>query len=338
MTVGQFRPLATPWQVTLSETFGFEIIGVNESSCLQPEDEPMFQAMRQAINRLLFSGEMLQVAWEGRTEDVRALLDRGVDVNTTSNKGYTARLPELEPRTYTALMWAAKRGRANTVRLLLERGADPNFADEDDCSCLMWGVNSGDIEAVLALLEGGAGVNLTDKHGYTALMWEAKKIELEVAEDDAGYSDEDEREDAKREPGAATGVPRPPTEDTLGMVRLLLEHNADIENRASDGMTALMVAAARGRVATVRALLDAGADIHARDRKSRTPLMWAAMMPDTESGFAVERFPPEEDRAEILRELLNRGADPNARDSHGKAAGDWAQERGRQTLVRVLRR
>ena len=58
---------------------------------------------------------LMEAAFFGFTENARALLDRGADVNATSERG-------------TALIWAAGSDRATPalIRLLLDRGADPN--------------------------------------------------------------------------------------------------------------------------------------------------------------------------------------------------------------------
>jgi ankyrin repeat protein len=58
---------------------------------------------------------LMEAAFFGFTANARALLDRGADVNATSDRG-------------TALIWAAGSDRATPemIRLLLDRGADPN--------------------------------------------------------------------------------------------------------------------------------------------------------------------------------------------------------------------
>jgi ankyrin repeat protein len=58
------------------------------------------------------------------------------------------------------------------------------------------------------------------------------------------------------------GVPQPSDDPdvVLALVRLLLEHGADVEGTRGDGMTALHAAAWRGLGRVVQELLDAGAD------------------------------------------------------------------------------
>jgi hypothetical protein len=55
----------------------------------------------------------------GAIEDVRALLDSGVDVNVQDVSGATA------------LLYAVNYGRLDCVKLLLEKGANPKLSDQD---------------------------------------------------------------------------------------------------------------------------------------------------------------------------------------------------------------
>lgn len=58
------------------------------------------------------------------------------------------------------------------------------------------------------------------------------------------------------------GIPQPSDDEAvvLALVRLLVDHGADVSARRKDGMTALHGAAWRGHAAVAQALLDAGAD------------------------------------------------------------------------------
>jgi len=74
---------------------------------------------------------LLDAAWNGRTETVSALLDRGVNVNAQ------------DPGLRTALMAAAGNGHAETVQALLARGADVHAGDEYGGTALMNAVVNG---------------------------------------------------------------------------------------------------------------------------------------------------------------------------------------------------
>lgn len=62
----------------------------------------------------------------------------------------------------------------------------------------------------------------------------------------------------------------------VGVARLLLDRNANIETVDQDQMTALMLTASSGNVDFAKLLLDRNANIEAADRNQWTSLMWAA--------------------------------------------------------------
>jgi hypothetical protein len=68
-------------------------------------------------------------------------------------------------------------------------------------------------------------------------------------------------------------------------MRVLLDHGADVNQKASRKLTALMMAAASERTdsAGLRLLLEHGAEIDARDDQGRTALDWALLKGDTEA-------------------------------------------------------
>lgn len=89
--------------------------------------------------------EFFAAARKGDAAAVKALLDKGVDVNTKFR--YDA----------TALSYAADRGHLEVVKLLLERKAGVNVKDTFyGATPLIWAAQKGHAEVVRALLEHGA--------------------------------------------------------------------------------------------------------------------------------------------------------------------------------------
>ena len=78
----------------------------------------------------------------------------------------------------------------------------------------------------------------------------------------------------------------------LAMVRLLLEHGADVEGASPDGKTALMMAAMFNRTEIVEYLIGQGADPHARAGNGATPLEAAAMMGAADTQALLSRLVP----------------------------------------------
>ncbi|HVF54891.1 MAG TPA: ankyrin repeat domain-containing protein [Pyrinomonadaceae bacterium] len=98
------------------------------------------QDAKQALNDQLF-----EAARKGDAVAVKALLDKGADVNAKFRYGATA------------LSYAADKGHVEVVRLLLERGADVNVKDTFyHSSPIQWAAFKGHAPIVQALLEKGA--------------------------------------------------------------------------------------------------------------------------------------------------------------------------------------
>ena len=115
----------------------------------------------------------------------------------------------------TALLLAAFDGHLQVVNLLIQRGANVNHRDAVGRTALMYASTGPSPEVVRQLLSAGADPNLADNsEGFTALMFAA-------------------------------------AEGQLGVVEVLLEHNADISLRDVDGDTALGFATQNGHRAIV---------------------------------------------------------------------------------------
>jgi len=107
----------------------------------------------------------------------------------------------------------------------------------------------------------------------------------------------------------------------VDVVRLLLDHRADIETRDNTCWTPLSWAAERGNVDVVRLLLDRGADIKTRDNQyGQSPLCWAA-----ECG-----------EVDVVWLLLDHGADIETCGNTGRTPLSWAETPGTAIGLRGL--
>jgi ankyrin repeat protein len=120
------------------------------------------------------------------------------------------------------------------------QGIDVNLADQDGRTPLMLAIQDGDLPTVQALLSHGANVNATDNDGWTPLMSAAEYGHLPIIQ------------------------------------VLLSAPGIDIDAKQSDGTTALIFAAFRGKDDVAKALIHKGANVNATDNDGWTPLMSAA--------------------------------------------------------------
>src|SRR3712207_4347253 len=94
------------------------------------------QDPKQALNEQLY-----EAVRKGDAAEVKALLDKGADVNAKFRYGATA------------LFKAAERGHTEIVKLLIERGADVNVKDTFYGSTAMgWALQKGHTPVVVAIL------------------------------------------------------------------------------------------------------------------------------------------------------------------------------------------
>jgi ankyrin repeat protein len=99
------------------------------------------QDAKQQLNEQLY-----EAARKGDAAQVKALLDKGADVNAKFRYGATA------------LFKAAERGNTDVVKLLIERGADVKVQDTFyKATAMTWALDKGHVEVVRALLEKGGG-------------------------------------------------------------------------------------------------------------------------------------------------------------------------------------
>lgn len=115
-------------------------------------------------------GDFVYAASEGQEDFVIGQLDKGTDINTQEELGFTA------------LIAAASNGHSHLVSHLLDRGADPDIKTDLGYTALMFAALDGYSETVKLLLGAGAKINLKNKEGATALMLAASNGHYESVE------------------------------------------------------------------------------------------------------------------------------------------------------------
>ena len=157
------------------------------------------------------------------------------------------------------LTLAAEKGDTDQVLALLDQGADVD-ASRSYRTALMWAALYGHADTVRALLKRGAKIN-----PHIVYDWDSFHMAV------------------------LGGNPQ--------IVDLFLKQGADVNTKDPEHeITALIYAAESGYLEVVRLLLDHGAEIHARDWASRTALICAGGYPEIEALLkqrGAEEAPPE---------------------------------------------
>ncbi|KAN0138107.1 Ankyrin repeat-containing domain protein [Lactarius tabidus] len=249
-------------------------------------------------------------AAEGHLDMCQVLLERNADVRVHDNSGDTP------------LHLAASSHHLEIARILLKYNADVNSQNEDGSTPLDIASSRGNLDVLRLFLAHNADAVVDDNRGSTLLHLVSIRSHLELARSlnelkaDINASDDEGSTLVQR-------VSQDVREGYLEIMRLLLDHGANLNALDKSGNTALHFAASEGHLEVVRMLLELKAGANSLDSKGLTPLQRA-------SRSMRERY------RDILRLLLDYGANVNAHDKSGNTALHFAASKGHLEVARVL--
>jgi ankyrin repeat protein len=245
---------------------------------------------------------LMQESRRGHLDNVKKLLDKGVDVNDKDKYGTTS------------LSLAAKNGHEEIVELLLRKGADVNVKNNAGHTSLQMSARQGHTEIITLLLKNGALLHRHEKYGCVALGMAADSGQIKVLIKLLPVNNNQFARGELMRMSALHGHSR--------TVEFFLKIGVDINDKSKmGGRTALMMAAREGHLETVKLLIKNGAAVNATSEKNRTALMLVAMR----------------GHIEVVKYLLVQGADVSIKDNwNGSTALSYAMKNGHTSLIPLL--
>jgi ankyrin len=278
-----------------------------------------------ATPALAAGSEVADAVSQGKKDVLRALLQKGADVNAPQVDGTTA------------LHWAVRADDLEMVDLLLKAGAKTSAANRDGATPMQLAALNGSAAMVGRLLKAGVDANSPlSSYGDTALMLAARTGKPDAAK---VLLDSGAKVDARETWGDTTALMWAVSEGNHAIVRLLIDRGANvnvrskfvpsatgrgfegatpvagrsnqIEENASGSLTPLMFAAREGDLESARMLVAAGAEINARGGDGKDALGLAIF----NGGYPVASF------------LIDNHANVNQPDAQRFTPLFWAVDR-----------
>jgi ankyrin repeat protein len=230
----------------------------------------------------------ISAARAGNVEEVRELIEAGVEPGTRTPEGWTA------------LHYAALHGRVEVVALLLERGEPAHARHPRGATPLHRAAEHGSVEIARLLIARGAPID-AKAGGRTALAVAVAKRHNALA----GYLVDQGADLGLLEPRSQlTPMLYAVLSDDPVLLAKVLARGAPVDDRLRNGESALHIAAVVGGPETLSQLLESGADPNAPNDTGSTPLHLAARRGEEP----------------LVAMLVAAGADPEITNQEGQRA------------------
>lgn len=305
---------------------------------------------------------LMDILYNGTEKTIRWLIEKGVDINYRNTS-----------RNCTVLYYASNFGGSEMAKILIEKGAG-EAKDGWHEESFVASIEKTDDQLAFELLGNYKGKGIPGGVSALAkaisykknriakiLLEKASKAEIENWSKekrfdemlcDAAYSGNLEMCELLLKAGAnvngkgtfSTSLQTASRYNHPEIVKLLLDHGADLEQKDYEGNTPLILAASQGNMEIVKMLLAHGAAIQAKNNGGWTALMQAALFGRTKTlKFLLENGANANDKAENERNitvlmlacdsgseesvklLLEHGANLFAKDDVGLTAHKYAE-------------
>ncbi|HVQ12303.1 MAG TPA: ankyrin repeat domain-containing protein [Vicinamibacterales bacterium] len=236
----------------------------------------------------------------GSVNDLKSLLDAGLDPNSKTGRGSTL------------LMMAAPD--VDKVRLLIARGADVKSrgAAGTDASTIA-AAHYGTSASLRALLDAGAEAQPPERGRHSPMQYAAMSGDIESVRLLLARGAE----------SSAEAVSESVTFGHPDVVQALVDAGANVRLTESSGINLLHWATITNRATVVPVLVKAGVPLNATDESGYTPLMYAASVDEGDTA--------------TLKALLAAGADRSIRNDEGRTALEQARRYKHTELADALK-
>jgi len=198
---------------------------------------------------------------------------------------------------YSPLIYAIQENSLPLVQLLIEKGAQVNFINKlDEKSPLEFAIEKKSLGIVKLLIENGANINMSIGRGKSSLLWLALKqgdrdivnylisqhIDLDF-KDDINYSDLIEIYETNKifnefnqllqyniRHISSFLIQQIINNNRLDLLKVLLDHHLNIEQKDSKGNTILVNAIKAGKIPIVNYLIEQGADVYSVNSEGKS--------------------------------------------------------------------
>ncbi|MGG4492591.1 ankyrin repeat domain-containing protein [Brevibacillus reuszeri] len=229
-------------------TFAIALAGceVNLDSYLSNSEQQATQAVNKEMNEL--NHALLTAVTQGNKEEVTKLLADGADIDATDETGRTS------------AMIAVHTNQLELFILLVEHGANINIRDNRLDNPLLYSGAEGKLDFVKAAIAAGADTTVTNRFGGTALIPAADRGHVEIVRELLTTSDVNVNHVNNLGWTALLEavILGDGGKNHQAIVKLLIEHGADVNLADNDGVTPLQHAKKRGYREMIDALTSAG--------------------------------------------------------------------------------
>ena len=268
----------------MSRAVWFSILVGLLFGCGQSKDQAIQDL--EKLNVKFTSDDFVQSAEKGDLKAIQLFLNAGIDCNALSASGSTA------------LMAASKNGRIDVVNKLLDQKVNVNAQGKQGVTACMLAAENNQIEILKLLLKKNADPDVEDQTGWTALMKAVYQGNTACVEALAARS----RQEVNR------GLLIAALTGRKEIAKILLENGAEVDSRADDGRTPLMLAAGKGDNDLIAFLLKAGADPTLTDKAGATAGSLAMAKGYKEAAERLQQAPPPPGAASTPQKAVTTGS------------------------------